>query len=327
MRLVEQSIRSKAGINLATCEDDLVVTNDFACVVDGATSVTGGRWTSAQITGGQWASRILIDGVKNLRPTCSAREAVDQLTRCIQGAYRSEEGVLETMENKPEERATASMMLYSKHLNQLICVGDCQAALIDASGKIFRVIQPVKHNDVVMSQARCMFLQLELSRGKTVEELRKIPDVGREFIEPLRKGQRLFQNNPTAHPLYQYWVMDGFPVLDKGIEIHDLPRRTRQIILASDGYPKLYSTLEETETELRSILDKDPLLMDLCMGTKGVRPGADSFDDRTYLRIDVSGRASALQPFTATLLAIGSVLLMMRGNLTASLYHGMDDEQ
>jgi hypothetical protein len=321
MKVVEQFIRSKLGPNLDTCEDGFIRTNDFCCVVDGATSVTGGRWTSAQITGGQWAARVLLDGVENhLSPTCgSAREAVDVLTKCIQDAYRSEEGVLDIMECTPEERATASIMLYSKHLNQIICVGDCQAALLDKSGKIFQVIQPIKHNDEVMSQGRCMFLQLELARGKTAEELRNAPsDVGRDFIEPLRRGQRLFQNNPDAPPINQYWVMDGFPVSAKGIEVHHVPRKTRQIILASDGYPKLYATLDETEAALHSILKQDPLLMDLYMSTKGVRPPAESFDDRTYLSIDLENRTGFPQQqpvLAAALVAIGSMLLfVLRGN-------------
>lgn len=323
--MIEQYIRSKAGIDLKTCEDDFAVTADFCCVVDGATSVTGGRWTSASITGGQWASRILIRGVKNLPPTCTPREAVDLLTECIHSAYRSEEGVLDIMDNDPEERATASMVLYSRHLDQLVCVGDCQAALIDKDGKIFQVIQPEKFNDVVMSQARCMFLQLEIANGATKESLLQAnADPGRVYIEPLRKGQRKFQNNPKAPHPYQYWVMDGYPVSDKGIAIVKIPRKTRQIVLASDGYPKLFPTLEKTEMELKSILDKDPLLMNEVMGTKGVRPGAESFDDRTYLRVDLG--KSSFRPSTATFVAISSMVLFLVRRMIPALFRWSQHE-
>ena len=302
MRVVEQFIRSKKGIDLSSCEDGLVITNDFVGVVDGATSVTGRRWTKEQITGGQWVARILIDGIKNLPPKSCARHLIDELTGCVQSAYRSEDSVFELMEKEPEERAAASLILYSKHLNKLVCVGDCQAALIGRSGKIFRVIQPVKHNDEVMSQARSMFLQLELARGRTVDQLRGMTDVGREFIEPLRKGQRLVQNNPKAHPLYQYWVLDGFPVSDNGIKVYDVPSHTRQIVLASDGYPTLYSTLRETESVLESLLERDPLLIDLYRSTKGVVLGSESFDDRTYLRFEVNRIVSPFQALTSVLI-------------------------
>ena len=324
MRAVEQFIRSKKGADLSSCEDGLVVTNDFVGVVDGATSVTGRRWTKEQITGGQWASRILINGIKNLPPKSCARNLIDELTGCIQAAYRSEDNVFELMERQPEERAAASLILYSKYLNKLVCVGDCQAALIGRSGKIFHVIQPMKHNDEVMSQARSMFLQLELARGSTVEQLRGGNDIGREFIEPLRKGQRLFQNNPKAHPLYQYWVLDGFPVSDYGIEVHDVPQQTREIILASDGYPMLYSTLQETESALKSVIEYDPLLIDLCRGTKGVALDAESFDDRTYLRIEVNRMMSPFQELTSVLIESWSLLLLLCMSLLGSTSHRKD---
>ena len=88
MRVVEQFIRSKKGIDLSSCEDGLVITNDFVGVVDGATSVTGRRWTKEQITGGQWVARILIDGIKNLPPKSCARHLIDELTGCVQCVCR-----------------------------------------------------------------------------------------------------------------------------------------------------------------------------------------------------------------------------------------------
>jgi len=139
-----------------------------------------------------------------------------------------------------------------------------------------------------MSKARCMILQLEIAKGKTVQEILKEPDVGRAFIEPLRMGQKLFQNNPNAPEAYQYWVMDGFPVSpEAGIVLHKIPKETNQIILASDGYPMLHSTLKNTEDALNSLVKNDPLLMAKYLSTKGVAIGAESFDDRTFLRIGI----------------------------------------
>jgi glycerophosphoryl diester phosphodiesterase len=310
IHVVEEFIRSKVGENLETCEDGLLVTPDYACVVDGATSVTGGRWTKDNLTEGQWAARILLNGVKNLSSDCTPREIVDKLTKLLRKAYQ-EEGVLDLMATKPEERATASMILFSRKLKKLICVGDCQAAFLNQSGELFQIIQPHKHNDEVMSLARCMFLQLEIARGQTVEELLKSSsDPGRDFVTPLRVGQRLFQNNPKAPIPYQYWVLDGFPVADIGIEVFDVPRKTTQIILATDGYRSLYSTLQETEKKLQSLLKADPLVMNIYRSTKGVRPGAESFDDRTYLRIEIGQKGIDVQPVLALVVAVMSVLLV-----------------
>jgi glycerophosphoryl diester phosphodiesterase len=60
-----------------------------------------------------------------------------------------------------------------------------------------------------------------------------------------------------------------------------------RIILASDGYPELFDTLEETERYLFQMLTKDPLCIHELRGTKGVRPGNQSFDDRSYISFRV----------------------------------------
>jgi hypothetical protein len=310
MNLIEQHVCSKLG-DIKTCEDGLVVTEGYACVVDGATSVSGRRWTRDSVTGGQWAMKVLQKGVKQLRHDLSARQIIDDLTKCIHDAYRVEE-VLEIMKKSPEERASASLILYSEHLQQIISVGDCQAAFLDKNGKIFRWIQSTKYNDDVMSQARCMYLETELARGVPLETLRESPDCGRNFIQPLLKGQRLFQNNPNAPDLYQYWVLDGFYVAEKGICVYDVPRRAKQVILASDGYPQILASLGESEIALQTLLKDDPLMMKQFKSTKGVALGSVSFDDRAYLRIEVQSLHSILQRMLSTLGFLKSIAFLVR---------------
>lgn len=61
-----------------------------------------------------------------------------------------------------------------------------------------------------------------------------------------------------------------------------------RIILASDGYPALFETLEETEKYLFQLLDKDPLCIHELRGTKRLINGNKSFDDRNYISFYVS---------------------------------------
>lgn len=267
------------------CEDDLVVTPHFACVVDGATSPTGRRWTTDQLTGGQWAARILCRAVKHdLTPEMTCREIVSTLTSSLYRSYEKEPGALDTMKECPEERATASFVLYSKYLGKLIFVGDCQAAFLDGNGKMTSHISPEKHCDTIISQARAMFWQAELLGRKRIPK----GDPGRDLIHPLLLRQRRFQNNMHASPLYRYWAMDGFFIEEEGIQVHNVPESTREIILASDGYPKLCTTLKETEAHLHELIRKDPRMISDFLSAKGVREGAESFDDRTYLRIRIN---------------------------------------
>jgi glycerophosphoryl diester phosphodiesterase len=56
------------------------------------------------------------------------------------------------------------------------------------------------------------------------------------------------------------------------------------VILASDGYPELFDTLQETEEHLQKIIQEDPLCYKLQSLTKAVYPGQCSYDDRSYIR-------------------------------------------
>jgi glycerophosphoryl diester phosphodiesterase len=284
MQVVEHELRSKAGRSLDDCEDGFVVTPTFACVVDGATSPTGRRWTTAQLTGGQWAARILCRAVEEeLAEEMSPSVIVAALTESLHKAYQQEPGASQVMQERPEERATASLALYSNQLRKVIVVGDCQVALVDERGQIVQHHQPARYVDTVTSEARAMFWQAE---RLTSENNEMNGDPGRDLIHPLLVRQRRFQNNKDAPAPYRYWAMDGFPIDAEGIQVLVVSDSVKEVILASDGYPTLYPTLQETEWHLRKIITEDPMMiLDRHKAAKGVLKGAESFDDRTYLRI------------------------------------------
>lgn len=60
-----------------------------------------------------------------------------------------------------------------------------------------------------------------------------------------------------------------------------------ELVLASDGYPFLKPTLDESEAMLASQLGNDPLCMNTFKATKGLMAGNKSFDDRSYLRVGI----------------------------------------
>ncbi len=59
------------------------------------------------------------------------------------------------------------------------------------------------------------------------------------------------------------------------------------VVLASDGYPAICPTLDESEKELKRILDSDPLAICENIQTKMMVKGNLSFDDRAYLCFEV----------------------------------------
>ena len=84
----------------------------------------------------------------------------------------------------------------------------------------------------------------------------------------------------------------GYDVLDGG-DIHTdhvrvfYVRPGDRVVMATDGYPELFDTLEETENHLKDAVKKDPSCTGLLRGTKGIRKGDQSYDDRAYVAFTV----------------------------------------
>ena len=86
--------------------------------------------------------------------------------------------------------------------------------------------------------------------------------------------------------MYKVRVLDGFFEDMSSIKIIDVPDNAQEIVLASDGYPELLPTLEESERALKEILAEDPLFILRHKSTKGLQKGNNSFDDRAYIRFN-----------------------------------------
>ena len=96
--------------------------------------------------------------------------------------------------------------------------------------------------------------------------------------------QSQFQNNPDAGEYY-YATVDGFDILDQGIQVHRIPDHVTHVVLASDGYPYLMPSLAASEQRLAELLERDPLLYQEFKSTKGLVAGNLSFDDRAYVKV------------------------------------------
>lgn len=277
----EQACISKTRCD-EDCEDALYLGPHFVAVIDGATSKTERRWDGK--TGGRVAAELVKATFDQLSPAATARQAVDIFTLAIKDLYERH-GVLNEVQAEPVQRAVACFVAISLVRREVWWVGDCQCRLDN------ELLLNEKGIDHITSQARSLFLASEIARGKSIEELRQ-HDTGRAFILPLLERQMTFQNNPAAG---QYWypVIDGFAVPDEGIRVHPLAEEIETIVLASDGYPSVKESLEESEQALQELLKDDPLLFRHYKSTKGVKEGNLSYDDRTYVRLRVREETEA----------------------------------
>jgi hypothetical protein len=269
----EHLLRAKTG-NEEENEDAIYLGPHFVAVIDGATSTSKQRWDG--LTGGRIAATLIRETFAQIPPAATIRQTVDLLSSALKQFYERHQ-LINMVQNKPAQRATASFVALSLYLKEIWFVGDCQC-LLDQEH-----VTNTKRVDEIVSDARSMYLEAEVCRGKTIEDLRE-HDTGRAFVMPLLKRQRLFQNNPSA---VQYWyaVIDGFDVPEDGLRVYSVPADTRTIVLASDGYPLLKDSLHASEEALQAILHEDPLLFRTYKSTKGLQGGYVSFDDRAYVKV------------------------------------------
>ena len=277
MKVIESKIEGKKSPE--GCEDGLVVTADFIAVIDGSTSKTP-HHLSPDMKNGRYAMVLISEYIQHeLKPESTVEDFCEGVTSYIYNKVYRQQGIEEQMQAHPEERITASAILYSKAKNEVWMVGDCQA-IID--GKLYENNKPFE--DIVARR------RVELIRqGFTPQEARKT-------IEPLLIQAMLEGQNKT------YTVIDGFPIYQKGVKVvslnapqknvetdvaDSLPLPTKEIVLASDGYPFLKPTLTESEEALAHLLAYDPQCTHEFIATKGIVVGNKSFDDRTYIRFQI----------------------------------------
>lgn len=277
MKVIESKIEGKKSPE--SCEDGLVVTADFIAVIDGSTSKTP-HHLSPDMKNGRYAMVLISEYIQHeLKPESTVEDFCEGVTSYIYNKVYHQQGIEEQMQAHPEERLTASALLYSKAKNEVWMVGDCQA-IID--GKLYENNKPFE--DIVARR------RVELIRqGFTPQEARKT-------IEPLLIQAMLEGQNKT------YTVIDGFPIYQKGMKVvslnapqknvetdvaDSLPLPTKEIVLASDGYPFLKPTLAESEEALAHLLAYDPQCTHEFIATKGIVVGNKSFDDRTYIRFQI----------------------------------------
>lgn len=268
MNIVEQQSIGKHSQE--TNEDGIIATADFIAVVDGSTSKSPFQIQQG-MSNGRYAMLMVKEVVENASATTSLSELCVLLTNRFKEVYQRNDISTETLLSHPETRLTASAAVFSRHYRQVWLIGDCQC-LITPNGETFSNPKPAEEHN---ARRRAAFIKKALSEGKTVEQFQQHDD-GRDIIIPAIIESCRHQNRDFA-------VIDGFPIprhLVKVIDCHD----ATEIVMASDGYPFLRSTLAETEDLLVELLRKDPLCIHDFMATKGLMTGNKSFDDRSYIR-------------------------------------------
>ena len=293
MKIIESSIIGKKSQE--ACEDGMVVTDDFIAVIDGSTSKTP-KHLNPDMKNGRYAMMLISEYIREeLKADASVDDFCQGVTAFIYNKVYEKLGVEERLKEHPEERLTASAILYSRTRDEVWMVGDCQA-IID--GKLYENGKPYEEK---IARKRVELIEQGLS-----------PAEARKQIEPLLIKAMLSGQNQT------YTVIDGFPIYREGVKVvsvsdsssvqgsvsssdscsvqdpvscsgsasasDTIPSSSSEIVLASDGYPFLEPTLAASEAALAEQIANDPQNIRSFIATKGIVEGNKSFDDRTYIR-------------------------------------------
>ena len=287
MDIIESSIIGKKSPE--ACEDGMVITDDFIAVIDGSTSKTP-KHLNPDMKNGRYAMMLISEYIREeLKADASVDDFCQGVTAYIYNKVYEKLGVEERLKEHPEERLTASAILYSRTRNEVWMVGDCQAII---AGKLYENGKPYEQE---IARKRVELIEQGLS-----------PAEARKQIEPLLIEAMLSGQNQT------YTVIDGFPIYREGVKVVSVSDScsvqdtvpasdtvpcsdsvsasgtifvsSSEIVLASDGYPFLKPTLAASEAALAEQIANDPQNIHSFIATKGIVEGNKSFDDRTYIR-------------------------------------------
>lgn len=265
------------------CEDGFLVTDNFAVVVDGATSKSDMDF--GNMTSGKYIKNLIIDSILKIDSDVDSFNFISKLSNLIKEDYK-EKGWIELFEKEPKFRPTASVVVYSKAKNEIWFFGDCRAAIISKSGKL-KQFGNEKYIDNLNADIRKYYIESELLKGKKIDDLVK-DDTGRKYIEKLLEFQQLHQNLPQdKRTAFSYSAVDGWEFDQKDISCIKLTNRAKEVILTTDGYTEIKHTLKETEEFLQYNLKLDPLCINELKGLKSKKHNDNSFDDRTYIRFPI----------------------------------------
>ena len=277
-------------------EDGIVATDDFVVVIDGSTSKSMRRchrdFSLRRRSNGELAMNIIKDVIGRMKKDVSCHQFCLLATAAVRRRYIK--STLAHLAEHPEDRLTASAIIFSRLRREIWMIGDCQALVIprgkgrgqgqgggqadgegDCKMEYSYFDNPKPYEQELAEKRAAIITASEQPWDHFLED-----DTARKAIIPRMLETMKHQNNG-------YSVIDGFPVDEAHVRIVTLDFQPWEIVLASDGYPFLLPTLAESESKLAWQCEHDPLNIGEFKATKAFAKGLNSFDDRAYIRFTV----------------------------------------
>ena len=275
IKIYEQFIRGKH--DAASCEDGIVVTDNFVAVIDGSTS-KGKKRVNPLMRNGRYCMELITAFIRKMPAYITLDAFCEKVTDRVHQAY-IEAGIIDKTDAHslipPCDRLCASAIVYSNQRKEIWMIGDCQCI---AGGKLFTNGKP-SEDAISEKRAQC-FADEAAKHDDMIINGSIAHDYSRDAILPELVASMDGENKTYA-------VIDGYPIYKDGIKVINL-KTDGDVVLASDGYPYLCATLEKSERKLQKQLATDPFNIHTFKATKGLMKGNVSFDDRAYIRFSTA---------------------------------------
>ena len=239
-------------------------------MIDGSTSKSQYRHSLFH-SNGRYCMLLVAKYLRRVPKTVTCSEFCRGVTAYVRKHYRR--SALPRLAERPEDRLTASAVIFSRVSREIWMIGDCHCLVGN------QYYDNPKPYEAELAEMRARRVHQLMAEGMTTEQLLS-DDPARAAIIP-RMLETMQQQNRT------YSVIDGFPIPLSHVRTVTLDFQPWDIVLASDGYPFLRPTLAESEALLQQQRNEDPLNVGAFKATKAFLPGNLSFDDRSYVRFSV----------------------------------------
>lgn len=275
MVIIEQNLVAKNPKKKS--EDGIVVTADFIAVIDGSTSKSQYRHSFFN-SNGRYAMKLVSSYIRHMPKDTTCEAFLRGVTAYVRKHYKK--SMLQRLAEHPEDRLTASVVVFSRLCREIWMIGDCQCLVSQLNSHFIiqdsQFFDNPKPYEAELAAMRAEEVERLIDEGHTVDELCR-NDIARSVIIP-RMIECMRNQNIT------YSVVDGFPIPRQHVRTITLDFQPYEIVLASDGYPFLHPTLEESEKALQVMREWDPLNYNPdFQATKACHPDNNSFDDRAYI--------------------------------------------
>jgi len=246
------------------CADVIALSHNCVAVIDGS---TGKPWHAP----GQPSAAVVAKKIAEVLNNLGKRDAMEDVVLRASQALADLKAANQT---GPLIGPCATFAAAHLARREVWRVGDC---LVRIGSNIY---PPQMWPDEVISSARALILRSSLAEGGLTTADLLLNDHGRKAVMPLLRASEGLRNRDVVGG---YGALDGTLVPSKYLERWTVAKG-EEVVLATDGYLDVSGSLKDAEAHLRAIIEKDPLLIGNYPKTKACVTGANSFDDRAFIR-------------------------------------------